>query len=388
MSGALRRFLLTLLLIWVWTACLPVPCRAQQEADEEEPFLPGLAANYRDAQGHTASRLDYQLAFHWGELPPDPRLTAGEFRATWQGNLLTAPRGAYRFFVFGSGEVEWKIAGRAVIPRQIVRSGWLSSPAVTLTADYQPLEVSFRQTEKDARLMLFWSGPDFGLEPIPPRFLFHPREKAIDRDFERGRLLARVLRCGKCHNEEPAPPPAPALDRLCRNISRDWLVRWLTDNERAGEERSPRRMPAFGLSATQAEALADWLLEPRGAARAAERRDVRSHAERGNEGERLFVSLGCLACHSWRDLGASGWLGGGDLTHIADKRPADFFAVWLDEPARLNRDHRMPVFQLSNKERASLGQFLAAQKSSGERSASAGLPTPHQPADAGRSPFC
>src|SRR5262249_681301 len=150
---------------------------------------------------------------------------------------------------------------------------------------------------------------------------------------------------------------------LSGNISRDWLVRWLTNSEHPSDERSPRRMPAFDLSTTQAETLADWLLAKRESepGRAAERPNVRSHAERGNEnaktGERLFVSLGCLACHSWRELGASGWLGGGDLTYIADKRPPDFFAIWLGEPTRLNRDHRMPVFQLSDKERKSLALF-------------------------------
>ncbi len=362
-----------------WLAVLAVglfaaPASAQEGADEDEPFLPGLTANYRNAKGHTATRLDHQLAFHWGDAPPDPRLTAGEFRANWQGNLFATPRGNYRFFVFACGEVELKIAGRAVIAQQIVRNGWLSSAVVALTADYHPLELSFRKTEKDARLMLLWSGPDFGLEPIPPRCLYHPREKPIERDFERGRLLARVLRCGRCHVEEQSRLPAPALDRLSGHLSREWLVRLLRDSEHTADERSPRRMPAFGLSQMQAETIADWLLTLRG--QEAELPDVRSQAELGNKGkgkkapkpnaktgEHLFVSLGCLACHSWRDLGASGWLGGGDLTHIADKRPADFFAVWLAEPSRLNRDHRMPVFQLSNAERTSLALFLAEQKS-------------------------
>ena len=232
MVDSRHRFSLLLVLACIGIESLPVLGRAQQQSDEEEPFLPGLSANYRDDHGHTASRLDYQLAFHWGELPPDPRLTPGEFRTTWQGNLLTAPRGNYRFFVFGSGEVELKIGGRVVVPRQVVRNGWLASQSLTLSAEYHPLHVSFRRTEKDARLMLLWSGPDFAMEPIPSRFLYHPREKPVERDFERGRLLARVLRCGRCHGEEQVPS-APALDRLCGNISRDWLVRWLTDNERA-----------------------------------------------------------------------------------------------------------------------------------------------------------
>jgi cytochrome c553 len=379
MSDLFRRFLLLLMLACTWITGLPVLGRAQEETDEDGPFLAGLIADYRDINGHTAVRLDFQLAFHWGEQPPDPRLTAGEFRAHWQGNFLAVSRGAYRFFVFGCGEVELKIAGRVVIARQSVRNGWASSAAISLTADYHTLELSFRRTEQDARLMLLWSGPDFGLEPVPARFLYHPRQKSVERNFERGRLLARVLRCGRCHGEESPAAPAPALDRLRGNLSRTWLVRWLADNEHGSDEHSPRRMPALGLSATQAEVLADWLLMPRGPEHEAARREGYSRAERRNDkskpdaktGERLFVSLGCLACHRWRDLGASGWLSGGDLTHSADKRPSSFFAVWLAEPSRLNRDHRMPVFKLSNRERTSLALFLAEQKGGRET-----LPTP------------
>src|SRR5207253_163021 len=76
-------------------------------------------------------------------------------------------------------------------------------------------------------------------------------------------------------------------------------------------------------------------------------------------GEQLFLTLGCLACHTWRDLGAGGWFGGGDLTLIADKRSPAFFPTWLAQPERLNRDHRMPVFALTDDERTSLSLFLA-----------------------------
>src|SRR5205823_500800 len=53
------------------------------------------------------------------------------------------------------------------------------------------------------------------------------------------------------------------------------------------------------------------------------------------------------------------------LTQVADKRPLGFFAAWLADPARLNHDHRMPVFPLSDDERASLALFLSGQKSGG-----------------------
>ena len=362
------------LLTWltVLAAVTIVPAvHAGDQPDEEDPFLPGLLAIYRDDNGHTAARLDPQVAFHWGEQTPDPRLGAGTFQATWQGHLLVTTRGDYRFFLFGSGEVELKIAGRAVLTRQTIRDAWLTSAPASLTADHHSLELSFRRTAKDARLMLLWSGPDFGLEPVPARFLFHPREKPVEHDFERGQMLARVLRCGRCHGEERPPRPAPALDHLAGQMSRGWLVRWLVAGEHgkaAHDERSPRRMPAFGLSEPQAGTIADLLLSRREPtdpppAPTAEKPRKKTPPPSARAGERLFLSLGCLACHTWRDFGASGWTGGGDLTHIADKRPSTFFAAWLAEPARLNRDHRMPVFTLSNDERTSLALFLGEQKS-------------------------
>jgi cbb3-type cytochrome oxidase cytochrome c subunit len=355
-----------------------MPGLAQQDADDE-PFLPGLVARWQDGAGHTSTRLDPQLSFHWTEAPPDPRLDPGAFQATWQGHLLVLARGDYRFSCFGSGEVEMKIGGRVVVARQNLRNEWRESPPVTLAAEPQPLELFFRRTGKDARVVVLWSGPQFGPEPIAPRFLVHARERAVGQDYERGQLLAQALRCGHCHGGE-RPPPAPALDRVGKTLSRAWLIPWLTAEVPGGPERgepqAPRRMPALGLAAAQAEAVADWILTapqpdwpvitPPKEVKPPQR-GKKSDPPRAKPsakiGERLFLTLGCLACHSWRDLGGSGWLGGGDLSHVADKRPANFFAAWLAEPARLNRDHRMPTFALSADERTALSLFLAEQRS-------------------------
>ena len=89
--------------------------------------------------------------------------------------------------------------------------------------------------------------------------------------------------------------------------------------------------------------------ERRGSANAA--------AERGGR-RTLFRSVGCLACHRVGELGSDGLFGGGDLAHVADKRPADFFARWLIDPAAINRDHRMPVFALEAPEVESLALYL------------------------------
>jgi len=77
------------------------------------------------------------------------------------------------------------------------------------------------------------------------------------------------------------------------------------------------------------------------------------------EGRELFLSIGCLACHQVDELGESGLFGGGDLTMVAEKRPAYFFAQWLKDPVTLNADHRMPVFTLSDEERTHLATYLS-----------------------------
>jgi hypothetical protein len=273
-----------------WLAALvvlftgPTALGLTQDDADDEPFLPGLVATFRDGKGNTASRVDHQLAFQWGGRSPDPRLAAGEFCATWQGRLSIDARGDYRFFLVGAGEAELKVGGKVVAARRPLRREWSESAAVPLSAEFVPFELSFRRTEKEAHLMVLWSGPHFGPAPVPGRCLFHPREHAVGTEFERGRLLARVLRCGRCHGDEqpvggrasrppaggPPAPPAPALDRLGGNLAREWLVRWLVAGEHArpepdrrkpqAEPLSPRRMPAFGLSSSQAEAMADRLL--------------------------------------------------------------------------------------------------------------------------------
>jgi mono/diheme cytochrome c family protein len=357
-----------------------------QKTTEEEPYRPGLVAVLRDDRGNTATRVDQRLSFLW-VTAPDPRLVPGAFSATWQGHLLVTSPGEHRFFLFGTGEAGLKVAGKMVLESRALKDGWHSSQAIELPGEHVPIEVTFRATGREARLMVLWSGPQFGREPIPSRLLFHKKERDPGADFERGRLLARSLRCAKCHAGETPGRPAPALDALSGNLSRQWLVARLTGGHLAprGETiGSSRRMPALGLTRQQAEDIAAWLLTQRPPKRPEARPAPpppppapKAKPKKGKKpprvkpsatiGERLFLTLGCLACHTWKDHGTAGLFDGGNLTQIADKRPAGFFAAWLTDPARLNPDHRMPVFALSADERTSLTLFLAGQKSSGEK---------------------
>lgn len=367
-----------LVLVLVTFSLATCAVTAQDKDEEEVPYLPGLIATYSDRSEHSFQRLDEAIAFHWGEGSPDSRVAATDFTVHWRGKLFAQGEGAYHLAVHASGEVEIKLAGKMVISRQEA-NGWVFSEPITLEFDRHKLEVRFRKTKNPAHISLFWSGPQFQLEPVPPRHLMHDRKESITPLYERGELLAAALRCAACHREEmdSRPLPAPSLVNLGGNLSADWLGQWLGDK---GQEEFSirRRMPAYGFSAGEAEAITAYLFanqpaqgrpeKPAKAALPQTKKKVSGKPPASKPpdppaaaaGERLALTLGCLACHQVNGLGESGLFGGGDLSTIAAKRPAGFFSAWLAEPAKLNPDHRMPVFDLGLDERASLSLYLAS----------------------------
>src|SRR6185295_6181352 len=134
------------------------------------------------------------------------------------------------------------------------------------------------------------------------------------------------LRCAACHREEsaPKPTPAPSLLHLSGNVGEEWLQNWLSDH---GHEQASvhRRMPAYGLSGDEAKAITAYLLSATPEKTSAVKAPA-SEKPTGKKpkdppsaatGERLFLMLGCLACHQVGELGESGLFGGGDLSQIA-----------------------------------------------------------------------
>ncbi|HEX5104200.1 MAG TPA: c-type cytochrome, partial [Pirellulaceae bacterium] len=367
---------------------------AAQDEDEESPYRSGFIATYSSGADQKAVRIDETVAFDWADAAPDSRLAAGPFSAVWSGRLWTQTPGVHRIAAYVQGRVSVTLAGNRIIEGSADQPQWLVSEPLELEFDRHPLEIAYERKGDGGRLALFWSGPNFVLEPIPERFLMHDRESSPSTDFERGRQLAAALRCIACHRDEAQPDdamPAPALDRLSGNIEREWLVEWLSSplsprgrgargEGAANEVKVARRMPHFGLSQEEAETVTTWLtrlpveegrqIEQKGAKDVRKAGKEKSSKEKkpqpsAEEGERLYLTLGCLACHQHGDLGESGLFGGGDLTNIAAKRPAEFFARWLTDPASLNKHHRMPVFELSADERTSLALWLAKQRAVG-----------------------
>jgi mono/diheme cytochrome c family protein len=353
---------------WYWAAALAViainwaqPVSAQEAADVEfEDLEPRLIAEFSDGSGNPYRRLDEEPNLTRDDL--DVRLKPGHIKLRWTGYLLIQLAGEHRFHGFAWNKLRLKIGDQLVLDG----IGPCESEPVTLPLGFHRLELT---AEGDAnpndaarrpRVQLLWSGPGFGIEPVPSRLLYHDANQKVDDSFEQGRRLASALRCAACHDLPLLgdAQPAPALDLARGNLTADWAAHWL-DDERVDAKAgaADRRMPLFKLSADEAQALSRYLC---GDAAATEiKRTKPTQDAKGVEAGRLLtLQIGCLACHSVGEHGTRTITGGGDLTRIADKRPAGFFARWLKDPAEVNRHHRMPIFDLSVKEIDQIAAYL------------------------------
>ena len=315
-----------------------------------------------------------------------PPLGAGAFAARFTGRLQVQVPGEYRLFVHAAGRVRIELAGKQILSGSSREPDWIDSQPIELEFGYHPLKVTYERSDEPARIALFWQGPQFQLEPVAARWLFHDKAESPPQLFERGARLVRALGCAACHEiaAEREPLAAPALDCLNRNLSRAWLIDRLASPPGASgntpQQLAARRMPHFGFDRQAAADVADYLysvsesryvpppaVAPEPAARPKTKKKVAeeeklpvANAELGAE---LVRSRGCLACHRVGELGSDGLFGGGDLSRIADKRPDNFFARWLTNPAAINRDVRMPAVALSSLQRESVALYLQTQKS-------------------------
>lgn len=327
---------------------------------EDDEFRSGLIGHYSDQSGRAFERRDTTISVLAGDSP----------RVRWSGFLMSQSVGDYRLHVYGTGSVQIKLDGVVVLHAENKTAQWAVSDPLPLQFDFHPLEVEYDRQGTVDGLRLFWSGPQFQLEPIGPRFLFHDPAQTPDASVERGELLVRGLRCAACHEipGESQPADAPSLAHVGGNLHFNWLVDWLA-NETPQREGAMRRMPHFAFSQKEATAIAAFLFQE---SKPVKRRTVDKKKTDLAKGQRLLLTTGCLACHRVGEVGESRLFGGGDLTAIAAKRPREFFAHWLSNPQELNAQHRMPVFELSKDELRDLSAHLSTLGSASERTAAPG----------------
>jgi mono/diheme cytochrome c family protein len=330
---------------------------SEARAFDEDELRPGLLSTMSDAR-HTVHGVAHRLSFDWTDSNPDGRLTS-PLKAEWSGNLLVRQPGSHTFHARVSGNVVVTVDDTVVLNTK-GENAFHSASATELSAGDHLLKITFDTAEAtDPKLQLFWSSPDFTLEPLPGDAFSHATDSSGAADQQSGRTLADAMRCAACHQgmDELPVVKAPSLLRV-NELSSSAIVQRLLDPHAVDPGTG---MPSFGFTPAEAENVAAFLLSVAAKDKLKDE-PVTFKADDAAAGQKLLLTTGCAACHSLPDLpladgGHANPYHGPDLNRVAGRRSAEWLTIWLKSPEELNSDHRMPVFSLSDDERR---QIVAA----------------------------
>ena len=340
---------------WYCWACAAVllvsPASLLAWQDDDDEFQPGLLLQTESA-GETRSQIvtDPIVA---------PRKTAEPARFRWTGNLLVRGEGPHQFHAYLQGKLTARLGEQTILEATLAEPGWVSGEFVELTFGEFPLQVSFDTSRAGDQLKLYWSSPTFPLEPLPYHALFHNEDAGPLKQIAAGRDFADAWRCASCHTSQatPQPLPGPSLANLATETDIGWLRERLTRKEPAEHSR----MPAFGFSNDDADAVLAYLVK-HGQSQPLKPVEIKRSEKDLAAGAQLLKSVGCLACHEWQTLGKNPIWGGGPLNDAAGHRTAAWLLAKITDPHAVNPASRMPAFALSDTERKQIVAVLQGQE--------------------------
>lgn len=387
------------LLVLTWWTVFLAPfawSTAFAQDDEDEPALiPGIVVHFQ-AKNKTITRVDEDINFHWGTYSPDERLPPGPFSARWEATLFVRRSDNYTFSAELEGQVKVSLNGKNILEGTNKTVALLEGTPQKLTFGFYPLVVEYQRPGDTGALRLFWEAAHFDRELLPGWAMSRSKESVKSTNSTVGANLIRAARCQACHQlpMTTASLRAPSLLHVRDTIQQQWLVDYLGSPHTG---KAGVNMPSMGLSRAEAEAIAAFLRaasQPIKSARGATAKPEKGNPQKGKStktlslqgnliqknfnhpnpenGKKLATSIGCLACHHWQKTGIPSPFGGGDLSSVGDKRPANFFENWLRQPETMNPRHRMPVFTLEKPEIADLAAFMAQLKTKKSAPSSSG----------------
>ena len=322
------------------------------ESSDTLEFIPGIVVTYEMSNGDSITRIEQDLG---GSLTEDSLARFPDFpeQVRWDGFVFARPEGEFRFYGFVQGTLELEIDGITVFEMKTDQPRWVASTPINLEYGHRRLRMIYDKVDGRSPLKIAWSGPGFQREPIPATALFHHQtKKQVTRS--RAADVVHHSRCNACHEfGEGAIETTPSLANLSGYLSKNWLTDWLADPH----GHVSNQMPRFDLTREQASDVADYLLSF-GSEESALDDLKQKQSPEVQEGRQLFTTVGCLACHHVDGLNKPD-PSRRDLSKIAEKRPLAFFETYLKEPHKINPNHAMPVFELTEEERKSLAAYLA-----------------------------
>ena len=308
------------------------------------------------------------LAVERGETPT-PLLPPGAFRATFETIVTLPARDRLRFRIDGRGRAQLRVNGDVVLDGALRtgRSLETEQPLRLKKGDNELVLVFESAAMGDGNVRLFWSGVDFGFEPIAPELMSHAADDpAVARGerLRRGHQLFVERRCARCHDYDQLrvgesaygelDQAGPELRQVAARARQGFLAAWLADPRAI---RPHGAMPRFPLTADDANDIAAWL-GGLGTPAAAPGFD----AQQVEAGQVRFRELGCIACHVDRREGAATAALGDRIAlgFVAQKWHPAALVAYLRDPAAHHPDVRMPDLSLSQEDAEALAAWLLA----------------------------
>lgn len=322
--------------------------------------LENHAGNISDARLSRLVTLRQNL-----DQPTTPFLPAGHFTLQTLGTLKVPLSGFYQFRLNGSGTARLWINDELIVESMGTDN---SQDAILLRKGHNRLRVAYESPPAGlAELDLQWKGYNFGWEPIAPELLYHDSEDPALRMAQQrrdGRQLFAERNCARCHRTGVEPSnmlelqlDPPNLQGIGDRLNAAWITHWLLDPHQLRPGTSMPALLGTGEQARQsaADLTAFLLAQPQIVLEGED--DSKSMSE--INGEQLYETLGCIACHHFNEPQESDAFNRVSL-HFAKAKFSNATALrnYLRNPGRFHSATRMPQFELSSAEVSSLESYI------------------------------
>ncbi len=371
MASIKMRLLVPLLILMCVASSEAADRPGRLPSEVRSALAPGLKVTYSPAAGSsdksdTGTTRLATLYVQEGKAAT-PFLPAGPFKATLSGYFKLKLRGEYQFHLQGNGAAKLSFNDQVVFDLPDGDLAAAKPVTVAMVKGYNKIVIEYSSPAKgDAALRVHWTGDEFAEEPLPPQTLFYVSNEADvahGTSFRLGRHLVAQHNCLKCHagpdgvellSEKQMPElgrDAPSLAGVGDRLDENWMARWILD---PASVRNKTTMPKLISEPDQAASIAAYLASLSDGIELAKPNDDLVDA-----GEILFEDRGCIACHRFTDVvDEDDEHDRVSLHNVSSKFRAGALAAFLHNSRKHYAWSRMPKFNFSAEESASLEAFL------------------------------